>query len=281
MTSKENDRSQAFDLNGWRSVLFTAAKWRWGIGITVGYLASFIVPFAMWFDLSQKWPAAIMVAAVMAITLSIIGKLFMWWSDLIRDMADKLHRANELCTGLGHSIDPAMIADVRARYPRFTKMAQQEETNQIGYYEEDGNPSPYLFLTRLRESAWWTAQLAATAKRSIYTGSSIALITSLSIIFANSVTERAYGLAVCAFILVDMFYLGFRFGKLEVACLHALQDLDKLKDRCDLTVQQAVISAVNYQIARGTGPLIPDWLWKYRRSQLQAAWESLSMLRSQ
>ena len=281
MNSKENDRSQEFDLGGWRSVLFTVAKWRWGIGLTVGYLASFIVPLAMWFDFNQKWPEAIMASAVMAIMLSIIGKLFMWRSDSIRGTADFLHRANELCTGLGHSIDPAMIADARSRYSRFMQKAQQEETNQIGYYEEYGDPSPHLFVTRLRESAWWTAQLAATAKRGIYTGASIALVISLSTIFANSVTERAYGIAVCTIILIDIFYLGFRYGKLEVACNDSFRELNRLKDRCDLTVQQAVISAANYQIARGTGPLIPDWLWKWRRGQLQAAWKPLSMLRHQ
>ena len=279
MNSKGNDRSQAFDLSGWRSVLFTVAKWRWGVGLTIGYLASFIVPLAIWFDFSKKWPAAIMAAAVMAIMLSIIGKLLMWRSDSIRGTADFLHRANELCAGLGHSIDPAMIADARSRYSRFMQKAQQEEKNQIGYYEEDGNPSPYLFVTRLRESAWWTAQLAATAKGVIYAGSSIALIMSLSTIFANSVTERAYGIAVCTIILVDIFYLGFRYGKLETACSDSFRELNRLKDRRDLTAQQAVISAANYQIARGTGPLIPDWLWKWQQKPLQKAWESLSTVR--
>ena len=160
--------------------------------------------------------------------------------------------------------------------------AQQEEENQIDYYEENGNPSPYLLVKQLRESAWWTTQLAITAKWCIYMGIFFALLISLPIIlFVDSMVVRAYGLAVCAIILVDMSYLGCRFGKLGVDCMGAFQDLDKLKDRRDLTIEQAVISATNYQIVRGTGPLIPGWLRKWRRSQLQEAWKPLSIHRRQ
>ena len=282
MNSKIKDRDQAVALNGWRSVLFKATKRWWGSGIIIGYSAIFIVPIVILFDLKGKWSSAVMVAAAIAIVLSIIGKLFMWRSDSFRGIADKLHRANELCTGLGHSIDPILIADVKSRYPGFMGKAQQEEENQIDYYEENGNPSPYLLVKQLRESAWWTTQLAITAKWCIYMGISVALFISLPIIlFVDSTVVRAYGLAVCAIILVDILYLGSRFGKLGVDCMGAFQDLDKLKDRRDLTIEQAVISATNYQIVRGTGPLIPGWLWKWRRSQLQEAWKPLSIDRRQ
>lgn len=276
MNSKAKHRDQSFNLNGLRSVLFTTAKWRWGTGVIIGYLAILIMPFVIYFDFQDKW-----LGAVVAAVLSIIGKLLRWRSDLIRGDADRLHRANELCTGIGHPADRTMIADIRSRYPRFIEVSQKKEKDQNEYYEEGGTPSPNLLVAQLRESAWWTGRLAATAKQIICTLAFVALAISLSVIFADSISARVYGLAICIIILTDMFYLGFRYKQLEKDCTDAFRDLDHLKNRCDLTIQQAAISAANYQIVRGTGPLIPDWLWRCRQSKLQAAWEPLSMVQSE
>ena len=276
MNSNAKYQNQPFNLNGLRSVLFTTAKWWWGTGVIIGYLAILIMPSVIYFDFQDKW-----LGAVVAAVLSIIGKFLRWRSDSIRSSADRLHRANELCTGIGHPVDRAMIADIRSRHPEFIKMAQKKEKDQNEYYEESGTPSPGLLVAQLRESAWWTGRLAGTAKQLIYTLTFVALAMSLSIIFADSIAVRIYGLAICIIILADMFYLGFRYKKLEEACTDAFQDLNHLRNRCDLTIQQAVISAANYQIVRGTGPLIPDWLWRCRQSKLKAAWEPLSMVQRQ
>ncbi len=254
-----------------------AAKLRWEIGMVIGCLAVLIVPITIYFDFKEIWPGAII-----ATVLSITSKLLRWWSDSFRGNADLLHRANELCTGIGHPVDRAMIADIRSRYPRFIDKAQKREENQGDYYETSGNPSPRLLVTRLRESAWWTTKLAATAKKSIYGGASVALLfVSVSVILADTMLVRAYVFAVSGVILVDMLYLGIRFGKLETDCNTSFKYLDALLDRSDLSDRRAVISAANYQIVRGTGPLVPDWLWKWRRCQLQAAWKPLSMSRRQ
>ena len=171
-----------------------------------------------------------------------------------------------------------MIADIRFRYPGFIDKAQKKEKNQGDYYETDGNPSPRLLVTRLRESAWWTAKLAETAKKSIYGGAFVALLfASLSVILADTMLVRAYVFAISGVILVDMLYLGIRFGKLETDCNSSFKYLDELLNNSSLSDRRAVISAANYQIVRSTGPLVPDWLWKWRRFQLQAAWEPLSM----
>ena len=160
MSSNGNYRDESFNLNGLRKVLFTAAKRWWGIGLIIGYLASLIMPITIYFDFNEKW-----LGAVIAILLSIIGKLFRWKSDSIRGSADLLHRANELSSGIGHPVDPTMIANIRSRYHRFIDEARKMEREQDDYYEEKGTPSPRLLLAHSRESAWWTTQLAATAKR--------------------------------------------------------------------------------------------------------------------
>ena len=277
MSSNRNYRDESFNLNGLRSVLFTAAKRWWGIGLIIGYLASLIMPVTIYFDFKEKW-----LGAIIAILLSIIGKMLRWKSDSIRGSADLLHRANELSTGIGHPVDPTMIANIRSRYHRFIDKAREMEKEQDDYYEERGTPSPRLLLAHLRESAWWTTQLAATAKKVIYTGTFIVLLpVFISIILADSMLVRVYVFAISVIILIDMFYLGIRFGKLETDCHDAFKYLNDLVNKSNLTDREAVICATSYQIVRSTGPLVPDWLRKYRRNQLQAAWKPLSMVRDQ
>ena len=272
MGSKGNERDASFNLSGLRSALLTAAKMRWGMGVTIGYLAVFVVPVAILLD-SDGWIGPAIAAAA---AFSIVGTLLRWWSDSIRGSAEKLQRANELWTGIGQPIDCAMVADMRSQYSQFVERAQKMEKYQNGYFEVYGNPSPNLLIVQLRESAWWTYQLATTAKKMVYIGSCVALAISLSVIFADSILVRFYGLAICSIILVDVYYLGFRYGKLAMESNFAFQELNSLMNRVDLTDRQAVISAANYQFARGAGPLIPDWLWKISRRKLQKAWTPLS-----
>ena len=73
MNSEENKRDQSFNLDGLRSVLFTAAKLRWEIGMAIGYLAVLIVPITIYFDFKEIW-----LGAIIATVLSIIGKLLRW-----------------------------------------------------------------------------------------------------------------------------------------------------------------------------------------------------------
>ena len=272
MGSEGNERNASFNLSGLRTALLTAAKMRWGMGVTIGYLAVFVVPVAILLD-NDRWigPAIAAAAAV-----SIMGTLLRWWSDSIRGNAEKLQRANELWTGIGQPIDCAMIADMRSQYSQFIERAQKIEKYQNDYFEVCGNPSPNLLIVQLRESAWWTYQLATTARKMVYIGSCVALAISLSVIFADSILVRFYGIAICSIILIDIFYLGFRFGKLAMESNSSFQELDSLRHRIDLTDRQAAISAANYQFARGAGPLIPDWLWKISRGKLQKAWTPLS-----
>jgi len=272
MDSKGNERAASSNLNGLRSALLTAAKTRWGIGVTIGYLAVFVVPVAVLLN-NERWLGfAIATAAV----VSIVGALLRWWSDSIRGSAEQIQRANELWTGIGQPIDCAMIADMRSQYSQFVERAKNIEQYQDDYFEVYGDPSPHLLVVQLRESAWWTYQLATTARKMVNIGSCAALAVSLSVIFADSTLVRIYGLAISSIILIDVFYLGFRFGKLATASNASFRNLDALMRSTDVTDRQAVISAANYQFARGGGPLIPDWLWRIHRAKLQKAWKPLS-----
>ena len=268
-TSADNSVVE-LDMERLRKVLFDAAKLRWGTGVVLGHMAAVVVPAALWFDYS-RWTGLTVAAA-----MSVLGTLLRWYSESVRGNADRLHRAYEL-SSTGQPIDPALTSDLMAAYPRLIGRIRRMK-NDGPYYDAKGDPSIQLLVSRLRESAWWTDKLAATAKRlSYYFGCIVAITILVSfVVVADSVEVRAYAMVICAIVVVDIFHLGWRYGNLSAACARAYSRLDALHGKAGLTEREAITEANGYQSARDAGPLIPGWIWKLSRKKLNAAWRPLS-----
>lgn len=270
MTPSAHEPQPSLNLEGLRAVLFLSAKKRWFGGVIAGYLAIFVLPASAFLQLPRS------MGAIVAFLLSIVGILLRAWSDSIRGDADKLHRANELSRGIGHPIEPAMIADLRYRYSHFERSAEDREKLHVEYYESSSDPSPFLLNSMLRESAWWTAHLAATARNWIYIAAVLGLLAPFTTLLSDlDQVVRAYGALACAVMLTDLFYLGWRYGKLHSGCNSSFREFDQ-SFNLGMTERRAIISATNYHVIRGTGPLLPDWLWKRQRKKLNDAWSPLS-----
>ena len=257
------------DIERLRKALFDAAKRRWGAGVVLGHMAVIVVPAALWFD-CPRW-----IGLTVAATMSVLGTLLRWYSESVRGNADRLHRAYELCS-MGQPIDPALTSDLMAAYPRLVSRIRR--MNDDGpYYDSEGDPSIELLVSRLRESAWWTDKLAAKVKKLSYFFGCIAAIAILaSFVVPDSVEVRAYAMAICVIVVVDIFHLGWRYGNLSAACARAYSRLDALHGKAGLTEREAIAEASGYQSARDAGPLIPGWIWKLSRKKLNAAWRPLS-----
>lgn len=258
-------------LNGLRSVLFSSAKKRWFGGVIIGYLAVFVVPISVSLE-APTW-----IGATVAAALSIAGRLARAWSDSIRGDAEKLHRANELFRGIGHPIEPKTIADLRFRYSDLQKLIEKQEREQEEYHETRGEPAPRLLSSMLRESAWWTAHLAKKARNFTCVAGAVGFfIVIVVLVMLGSIQDRVYGAAICAVILVDLFNLGLRYERLREGCLSAFRIFDDFRNRNVISERDAFVAALNYYVARGSAPLLPDWLWRKYRSKLNNAWLPLS-----
>ena len=265
-----NDMEEA-ELRRLHQALFDTAKLRWGIGMTIGVLAIIVAPAAFLFDY-PRW-----IGLTTATTMSAIGFGLRWWSEYVRADADKLLTTTDLISA-GFPPDNILVASVRAKYVRIARKTSQEERREGGPYNEaTGDPSIELLVIRMRESAWWTAQLAAKARTLIcIPGCLAALAILVSYVAADSISLRTYAMSICVVILLDMLYLGSRYGRLSKGSEMSFSRLSMLLNDAGASEHEALVEAVQYHSKRDSSPLVPTWVWCLWRSSLNCAWMPLS-----
>ena len=275
-----NDEANLEDLHQLRSVVFSRAKLWWGFGVVLGYLAIVAVPFA-WLVGWQDW-AGPLTAVVLAIT----GRISVWRSEGYREDAEWTLRTIELNSGIGYEVDAAKLADLRSKYFRALRR-YGESVSPDDYYEASGDPSYALLMKMERESAWWTGQLAKRASKMVFAVMGFVALSSMSVIalgglevegevattVTSEVLRRAYGLAICAIVLLDTFNLGVRYSRLSVAAGESMKRLNALLDEDDLCIPRVVTAVSDYQSARKEGPLIPDRFKRWHEKSLQSGWD--------
>lgn len=272
--SAEAIRPDLAELDGVRVCLFSVAKARWGLALLCSYLAIVTVPaFVLGMSGSPRWLAPAVAAA-----FAIAARLFQWWSDTARGDAETLHRQSEYARGIGLTVDAATVATIKAKHSFLEKKWLARQSGEAGYYELDDDPSPRLLALMLRESAWWTQQLAAKASKFILataTLSTVGSILLLAIVVPDvpepSTPFKLYAFAVCVIVSVDLFYLGVRYQALSSTAKEAFSQLSSLESEND--EKKVIAAAGNYQIARQVGPLIPDWTRRWHRNKLQRIWD--------
>ena len=268
-TRTQIDTTDVQDIDGLRRVLLGAAKLRWGWSVGIGYSAVFVAPIALLFD-SERW-AVLALAAI----VSFVAVALRLWSEAIRDDTDRIHRAYDILMGLGQPPDPAMIEGIKSRHSREADKVKVLDRPKYPYFDATGKPSANLLVENLRQSAWYTSQLAAAAKRKVNMAAIAASVVPFSFILSDSMLMRAYGITICLVVLIDIFQLGSKYGRLSIACNEAFLELRVLRKRGELAERDALLAATNYHFVRRMGPLIPEWLWWKQRENLNAGWESL------
>lgn len=274
MSSPEVTTRALDELNGIRGCLFSVAKSRWGCALCCSYLAIVTVPAILLVIPSlPRWTAAV-VAAFFAIAARVLH----WWSDTVRNDAERLHRQNEYARGIGLAVDASTVATIKARYSRLEEKWAARQFAEAEYYESDGNPSPRLLASMLRESAWWTQQLAIKAGGLIIFTATFSTAVSMLLLATvvpnatgSSTSFTLYALAVCIIVSLDLFYLGSRYKTLSSSSKEAFTQLDALKSESD--EKTVLIAAGNYQLARQAGPMIPDRLKRWHHVKLQRIWD--------
>ena len=264
-----------------RSSVFSRAKLWWGYGVAFGYLAIAAFPIA-WLIESKQW-----IGPLAAVLSAIAGRLCVWRSDGLRDDAEWILRASELNRGIGYRADAIKVASLKSKYFRLVQK-RDDSTDEEVYYEASGTPSWSIFIEMERESAWWTDQLAAKASKTIFVTMCMVAVASMSVIAlgglevegnadtttSSEVVRRAYGLAICGIVLLDILSLGVRYRMLSVAARESMRTFTELLDEIQSACVPKLMTAVSeYQSARRAGPLLPDWFKRWHERSLQSIWD--------
>ena len=254
-----------------RGRLFSAAKRRWGLGVACAYLAIAAVPMATITE-APDW-----LGPCIAGTLAVVGRWLAWRSDSVRGHAEWLHRANELKRGIGRPSDPKAISDLKATFSSYSEKMQHPVRDVKGYYEADGPPCTRLLVRMLRESSWWTQQLASKACKwagvatAVVAAISVGVVVGVAHSVESSVLLTVYAVVICLVVSSESAILATNYRRLSSAAGEAFARLD-LYSKDEPEEGLALTAASDYQMARANGPLIPNWLKRRYELILQETW---------
>ena len=254
--------------------LHDVSKFRWGVSMCASYAAILTFPCVVIFT---DWPT--WLGTIIAAVFSVLGAGLRWHTDSLRRDAEELHRTTEYSRGLGYPVDRKRFADLNAKYDRLVKRTRMKETRLQDYYEVKESPCSTTLLKMLKESSWWTEQLARKMTRIVGGATAFILIVGMSfLVISNHSTNEpivvsVYGLVICVIFSMDIFNLYLRYRQLAEVAGKSFHDFDVLLSSSDLGDRDALIVATNYQFSRSSGPPLPSWLWKIKRKSLNVIWQ--------
>lgn len=262
-------------LRGILSVYFTRAGLWFGVSFSTQVLSVLLAAATVLLD-----HASLEIGiAVGIISLCVYGGR--WRADTLRGRAEFLLRQVEFHDGFGWLLDNKFLADAVSQAISIETEAERRGHEQGNFFASEQSVGPSRALANLRESAWWTEQLCNyLAPRCIAVFAIITVLSLWSLLIAASLVRHSDPLAVsslltsvlCLIFSGDFLRLPLGYYKLAAAA----QRLSASVLNCEgdsLFGEQRVLRLLQeYQIDREKGPLVPDWVWRRRRSHLNEIW---------
>lgn len=265
------------DLRAVNKSQFSKAKYFWGAA-TLAKLCIFA--FGLMSVLADTPFAS---APQWILGIAVISEILQTRSDALKSRAESLLRLLDMCRSFGRVISESDKRDIIASIPRKLRKRFSSEKPADFYFNSEKPDGPQRAVENLYESAWYTGHLShamllfyLTMISAFVIVSIFALITALQIDIAAPNQERVIR-AVTAWLMLIFSLnmvkgiLGYinmylRCEKTKAACLQLMSGA--------ITESDAVRQWHEYHISRSASPLIPDWLWKFRQSSLNDAWQS-------
>jgi len=256
---------------------YDKAKWWSGsvIGLqTTLFVAGVIAIFFSKFTLSYPW---------IALPLALLGAWMSGRAAKFKGMAERAKRQHEYLAGFGVAPSRGMLADLRVSLAR----ELPEETDRLlrlGITYSSGKPpGAARVLENLCESGWFTKHLAdwcACALRALFLGTVVIAVTLL-LLSATSLSGTPVGIVAAKFVAATLIFL-ISIGTLRswlayAALSQKAGDIDAEASRLlaagKLDAFEAQRLLAEYQLARASAPLVPTWVWRFRRDTLNKHWE--------
>jgi hypothetical protein len=251
--------------------LFTVAKSWFGAGVTLRCASAAIGLLAILPDYAPTVPFVVALVAMVA-------ELCSMRSDLVKGRADRLLRIRELSDGLGWAPDMTAVADVLAAVPR--KVEATAHAAPASQFASQHPAGPARAFANLKESAWWTQQLALFMFKGTMSVVILLVVVSFVCLVISTVavvstpSRVAIARSVTA-LLVVVFSAGFAKLAFAYYVLHdrakaAVMRVKNMRETDELA--QRLIALYEYQNARSSGPLIPDAVYELLRTRFNRLW---------
>jgi succinate dehydrogenase hydrophobic anchor subunit len=217
--------------------------------------------------------------------LAVVSELLQIHSDEVKSQAEALLRTLDICRSFGRQISEADKRDIVANVPRAIRKRFAGKQLPDLYFASTQSEGPKRAVENLIESAWYTRRQTG-AIAALYLFMIIGLLT-LSIIALiitiretnNLQFEEQIIRVVTAWLLLivslnmlksvwSYFKMYQRCQKTELICNHLLLS--------QVTEADALKQWYEYQMARASSPLLPNWLWRLMGPSLDDAWQRTS-----
>jgi hypothetical protein len=252
-----------------------AKRW-WGASLAAKILG-FVTGACI--NLLPAEPVPFLVAAC-----TLIAELCLYRSDAIKSTGQQFRRKLDLQDGFGWQIPNTDLSDLLVRCPSSVKKPPRKHLVTEPYFASTEPSGPLRALKNVSESAWWTKHLAETMANVCRAIVTIGITGALIIlIFALHTTSTHTAQVNVARIVTGVLMLLLSMGIIKLAI--GYNSLSKNSTSSEAAAERALQATTppeqlaafkvmyEYHLSRAVGPIIPTWIWKIRKDELNQTWK--------
>jgi hypothetical protein len=249
-----------------------AKRW-WGASL-LAKVGGFVLGACI--NLLPPEPVAFVVTGCM-----VVAELCLYRSDAVKSTAQQFRRKVDLQDGLGWHIPNTDLSDLLVECPSSVKKRARKRPTEP-YFASTNAPGPVRALKNVSESAWWTKHLAqrmaTICRNTVIVGVILSFISLIVTLQATSThtTQVSVARIVTAFL---MLFLSMGLIKLVIGYSGLSKNSASSEAAAERALQATPEELVafkvmyDYHLNRAVGPVIPTWIWKMRRDELNQTWK--------
>jgi hypothetical protein len=219
----------------------------------------------------------------LVLIVAVASELLQLRSDGLKARAESLLRKLDLCRSLGQEVSDNDLRDIAYTVPHRIRHRFRSSEGPDTYFASASDRGPVRAIENLHESAWYNGRQAGAMAAIYGSGIAVLVVTSIAVLImamreseVGGQQERLVRVVTAWLMLV-----------ISLNMLKAAWSYFRIHQRCDRTVEATLrlsktsISETDalrqwheYQVARSSCPLMPQWLWKMLETSLNDAWAS-------
>jgi hypothetical protein len=222
-------------------------------------------------------------APFLVVAMAASADFFSWYSDAYKGTAEALLRKLDGRDSFGWAISHAELSDLLMRSPSNLDKLVFAEALAEEYFASKEGVGAKRALENIQESAWWSKHLSERMGRYYLIGTCILIILSVSVLLVSIQTiNNTMLLASIGRIVTSVLLLVFSLGLFRSVLGYynfsskAAQIEKYIENQIasqNFDVADAIKVMNEYHLARASSPLIPSWIWKSMRNELNETWK--------
>jgi len=253
-----------------------SAKWWWACSLILKALA-FGVGVTVIFSAVPAKPIPFIVAVLTA-----VSELAAYRMEFVRGTAQRLRRKLDMLDSFAWEITGREFSDLLARCSTSVKKCAGQQTRPEPYFASQERAGARRGLENVIESAWWSKHLSETmlwtctaiVSLAVF-GSIVMMIVSLLSITNQDILSAVARIVTSGLLLVvsmGLVRLAVGYHSFARTSEHVENQAETMLSKKRIGETDVVKLVHEYQLARAAAPIIPEWVWRWRRGELNALW---------